>query len=277
MDAWNLDGFRKMTKKDYTYDNGKVSSRSAVSRIDNFFVSQEIDSRRGRIEAAPSIRRISDHSLLVMTIWGRKSAPPTAAPYFECSLLREEESKATLLEASKGIEPPPRHDTKWPGWLEATTDRVFKCNTRLAKEKKHAKGARLRALQQKIRLAEIQLQSDLEDEAVRSILLEAQGHMADSLQEQVAWNHQLIAATWFRYGDTCSKQFFDFHRLGRKRTPLKELTTDDGEITGHYVQTWPTMCTPSIRTSMPQKHTPPAPLKLGRNVAPTPRPGSLLR
>ncbi len=99
MDAWNLDSFRKMTKKDYTYDNVRMGSRSAVSRIDKFLVSQEIDSRGGRIEAAPSIRRISDHSPLVMTIWGRTSAPPIASPYFKSSLLREEESRAVLLEA----------------------------------------------------------------------------------------------------------------------------------------------------------------------------------
>ncbi len=68
----------------------------------------------------------------------------------------------------------------------------------------------------------------------------AQGHLTDSLQEQVVRNHQLNAATWFRYGDTCSKRFFDFHRIGRKRTLLKELSTEDGEVTGqedlaHYV------------------------------------------
>ncbi len=73
--------------------------------------------------------------------------------------------------------------------------------------------------------------------------MEEQGHMADSLQEQVARNHELTIATWFRYGDTYSKQFFDFHHIGRKRTPLKELTTDDGEITGqanlaHYVRSF---------------------------------------
>ncbi len=67
-----------------------------------------------------------------------------------------------------------------------------------------------------------------------------QGHLVDSLQEQVARNHQFSTSTWFRYGDTCLKHFFDFHRIRRKRTLLKELTTEDGEITGqedlaHYV------------------------------------------
>jgi mannosylglycoprotein endo-beta-mannosidase len=67
--------------------------------------------------------------------------------------------------------------------------------------------------------------------------------MADSLQEQVARNHQLSASTWFRYGDTCSKRFFDFHRIGRKRTLLKELSTEEGEIKGqedlaHYIRSF---------------------------------------
>ncbi len=63
------------------------------------------------------------------------------------------------------------------------------------------------------------------------------------MQEQVVRNHQLSAATWFRYGDTCLKRFFDFHRIGRKRTLLKELSTEDGEVTGqedlaHYVRSF---------------------------------------
>jgi exonuclease III len=37
----------------------------AVSRIDKFLVSQELDARGRRIEAAPSMRKISDHSPLV--------------------------------------------------------------------------------------------------------------------------------------------------------------------------------------------------------------------
>jgi hypothetical protein len=98
-------------------------------------------------------------------------------------------------------------------------------------------------LQQKIGLAEIQLQIDLEDEPSREILSVTQGHLADLLQEKVARNHQLSAASWFRYGDTCSKRFFDFHRIGKKRTPLKELKTEGGDITGqedlaHYVRAY---------------------------------------
>ncbi len=151
--------------------------------------------------------------------------------------------RAALLEAWEGTQPPPGHDVDWPGWLEAATDRVLKCNGKLTKERKREKGARIRGLQQKIRLAEIRLQEDPEDESVRNILSAAQGHMADFLQEQVARNHQLSASTWFRYRDICSKHFFDFHRIGRKRTLLKELTTKEGEIKGqedlaHYVRSF---------------------------------------
>jgi len=83
----------------------------------------------------------------------------------------------------------------------------------------------VRNLQQKITLVEVQLQRDPEDEPTKEILSLAQGHLADTLQEKVARNHQLSSASWFRYGDTCSKRFFDFHRIGRKRTPLKDVAT----------------------------------------------------
>jgi exonuclease III len=78
IDAWTLDSFKKMSKKEYTFDNGRKGQGSAVSRIDKFLVSQELDSRGGRIEAAPSIRKISDHSPLVITVWGR--TPPHLKP-----------------------------------------------------------------------------------------------------------------------------------------------------------------------------------------------------
>ncbi len=61
----------------------------------------------GRIEAAPSIRRISDHSPLVLTIWGRTSVPPTPATYFDIALLKEEESMLAFLDAWTGTQPMP--------------------------------------------------------------------------------------------------------------------------------------------------------------------------
>jgi len=157
------------------------SASSAVSRIDKFLVSQELDSRGGRIEAAPSIRKITDHSPLVLTVLGRTSAPPKTATYFDTTLLKEDGCRAALLEAWESTQPPPNHDVDWPGWLEAAIEKVLKCNGKLAKERKREKGARIINLQQKTRLAEIRLQEDLENESVRNILSTAQGHMANSL------------------------------------------------------------------------------------------------
>ncbi len=178
-DAWTLDSFRKMSKKEFTFDNGRKGQGSAVSRIDKFLVSQELEARGGRIEAAPSIQRISDHLPFVLTIWGCTSAPPTPATYFDTTLLKEEESRSALLDAWTGTQPTPSQDAKWPAWLEAASGRVLQCNIRIAWEKKKAKGARVRNLQQKIRLAEVQLQRDPEDEPAREILSVAQGHLAD--------------------------------------------------------------------------------------------------
>jgi exonuclease III len=108
LDAWTLDNFRKMSKKEYTFDNERKGQGSAVSRIDKFLVSQELDARGRRIEAAPSMRKISDHSPLVITTWGRSSPPPIAATYFDTTLLREDRSRAALLDAWKGTQPPPQ-------------------------------------------------------------------------------------------------------------------------------------------------------------------------
>jgi hypothetical protein len=54
-----------MSKKEFTFDNGRKGQGSAVSRIDKFLIFEELDARGGRIEAAPSIQRISEYSPLV--------------------------------------------------------------------------------------------------------------------------------------------------------------------------------------------------------------------
>jgi endonuclease/exonuclease/phosphatase family metal-dependent hydrolase len=88
-DAWTLDSYRKMSKKEFTFDNGRKGQGSVVSKIDKFLISQELDARGGRIETAPLIRRIFDHSPLVLTISGRTSALSMPTTYFNIALLRE--------------------------------------------------------------------------------------------------------------------------------------------------------------------------------------------
>jgi len=75
---------------------------------------------------------------------------------------------------------------------------------------------------------------------VRDILSDAQSKLAEVFQDSVACNRHLTLANWLRYGDTCSKVFFDFHRMGKKKALLRELETESGTITGqqdltHYV------------------------------------------
>ncbi len=67
---------------------------------------------------------------------------------------------------------------------------------------------------------------------MRDILSDSQAKLADIYQNQVSCNQHLSSANWFRYGNTCSKNFFDFHKLGQKKTLLRELETESGSIRG---------------------------------------------
>jgi exonuclease III len=67
-DAWRLDSFRKLSKKEFTFDNSRTGASSAMSRIDKFLVSQSVEERGGRIEAAASVKKLSDHSPLVISV-----------------------------------------------------------------------------------------------------------------------------------------------------------------------------------------------------------------
>jgi hypothetical protein len=144
-DAWCLYSFCKMSKKAYTYDNGRSGASSAISWIDKFLVSQDIDSRGGRIESTTSMKKLSDHSPLIITIWGQSAAPSNLACYFDSSLLGKEESKAEMLQAWANNLPPPTWNQGWLAWLEATIDRVMCCNTHLARIKKRLRGTLVRA------------------------------------------------------------------------------------------------------------------------------------
>jgi hypothetical protein len=48
----------------------------------------------------------------------------------------------------------------------------------------------------------------------------------------VECNQHLSTSRWLRYGDSCSKAFFNFHRIGKRRTFLRKLETEEGTITG---------------------------------------------
>jgi len=81
-------------------------------------------------------------------------------------------------------------------------------------------------------LAELQLQRDPTNSEVKGIHSDA--------QSQLARNRHLSSANWLRYGDTCSKTFFDFHRIGKKKALMRELETNSRTISGqqdliHYV------------------------------------------
>ncbi len=131
--------------------------------------------------------------------------------------------------------PPPTapfQNFDWSVWLESATGRVMSCNTRLSKAKRRAQGACIRASTKKIQLAEVQLQRDPTNVEVRGILSDAQGKLTDVFQNSVERNQHLSASIWLKYGDTCSKAFFDFHHIGKKKTLLRELETEEGTVTG---------------------------------------------
>jgi hypothetical protein len=146
-----------MSKKEFTFDNGRAGACSAVSRIDKFMISQDIEERGGRIETAASVRKLSDHSPLIITVWGQHPPPGNPPRYFDTSLLSENKSKGKMLEAWDGDHLHPKNEHEWPTWLEAAIGRVMFSNSHLSKEEKCFQGIHIRMHAKKIQLAEIQL------------------------------------------------------------------------------------------------------------------------
>jgi hypothetical protein len=146
--------------------------------------------------------------------------------------LEEEKSKVALLQAWAEDSLTPPSDQGWAYWIEAAIKRVMICNNRLAKEKIRLKGAMIKSHIEKIKLAEVQLQGDPTNEGVRDILSDSQAKLAEVYQNQVSCNQHLSSTNWFKYGNTCSKNFFDFHKLGQKKTLLRELEIESGTVKG---------------------------------------------
>jgi hypothetical protein len=86
-----------MSKKNFTFDNGRSGSQSAVSRIDKFMVSQGIGERGGRMEATASIRKLTDHLPLTIKIWGHHPPPSKQTHYFDATLLSKENCNKGLV------------------------------------------------------------------------------------------------------------------------------------------------------------------------------------
>ncbi len=78
------------------------------------------------------------------------------------------------------------------------------------------------------------MQGNPTNEEVRDILSDSQAKLAEIYQDQVTRNQHLSSMNWFRYGDTCSKTFFDCHRIGKKKTILRELETENGPVMGQF-------------------------------------------
>jgi hypothetical protein len=141
---------------------------------------------------------------------------------------------AALLQAWAEDSLTPPNDQGWAYWIEIAIKRVMICNNRLAKAKKRLKGAMIRSHTEKIKLSEVKLQGDPTNEGVRDILFDSQAKLAEVYQNQVTRIQHLSSANWFKYGDTCSKNFFDFHKLGQKKTLLRELETESGTVRGQF-------------------------------------------
>jgi hypothetical protein len=90
------------------------------------------------MEAATSIRKLTDHSPLSITIYGHHPSPNNPSRFFDATMLSEENSKTKMLEAWSGDTTRPSNGRDWAEWLEAAMKRVVNCNTRLAKEKRRA-------------------------------------------------------------------------------------------------------------------------------------------
>jgi hypothetical protein len=113
MDAWKLDDFWKMSTKEFTFDNRRSNARSAISHINKFLISQVLDSKGGRIEATASIQKFSDHSPLVLSIWGQLAILDKPFHYFDSSLLEDEKGRAEMMQAWEGELPKPSNDSEW--------------------------------------------------------------------------------------------------------------------------------------------------------------------
>jgi hypothetical protein len=76
-----------MSSKEYTFDNERAGPHFAISRIDKFMISQDIEVRGGKIETTASVRKLSDHSPLMITVWGNHSPLGNPPRFFDVSLL----------------------------------------------------------------------------------------------------------------------------------------------------------------------------------------------
>jgi hypothetical protein len=66
-----------------------------------------LDAREGRIKAATSIQKFSNHSPLILMIWGQPTSLDKVNHYFDLSFLWEEDNRAEMLQAWEGDPPKP--------------------------------------------------------------------------------------------------------------------------------------------------------------------------
>jgi hypothetical protein len=74
------------------------------------------------------VKKFSDHSPLIFTIWGQRVAPGRTNHYFDTSLPWEKESRMTMLLAWEGDSQRLSDDSDWATWLEVVMGKVMRYN-----------------------------------------------------------------------------------------------------------------------------------------------------
>ena len=65
-DAHHLDGFIRLSTKNFTWDNRAACETNVMTRIDRFYTSGQASENGGHYDILPTIRHLSDHTPILI-------------------------------------------------------------------------------------------------------------------------------------------------------------------------------------------------------------------
>lgn len=183
----------------------------------------------GFFTTLPSLKYLSDHSPIMLTLPPQMVAGKTRRLRFDPGLLKIPTFKADFLEAWN--ETPPRHPnssylTRIVEAFESVRSRAKKIS---AKFKSNRFKAKRRAIN-KINAAQSFLTTNLGDEGAQVVMDMAQSELEELSWRKVERNHNEMAALWFNHGDKCTKTFFNYHKSGHFKVHIPKLLVDGSTI-----------------------------------------------
>lgn len=235
-DVFHIDDFRRISTKQYTWIRENPTPK--WSKIDRFYITAKLQECGGTQGIWQQLAHLSDHSATFLSLNLSQHRASPGPPHFDTGLLRNKDFKEAHLRACAEAFAEQEGQSRSIQVAKAL-EALMQENVRISRQRKKIGRATYQAQFHEVREAEELIARDWNDLSAWERLNLAQEKLEEVRMEKIERKKNYAGALWAKFGDKCLKDFFDFHKVARPKTIIRELQDgprslkSSGEISDH--------------------------------------------